>query len=228
MDLRKYVSLWDWNKENTDILIQNFYDFKNHSGAFENQTYQSNYFNSLVEIDEVDANRLHTVWSYLRSIIPHSMSVERVFSIMSWINSPRRSNMSLETLEMLSCLAIFWRKERSKNNQPTDRDLFLHSEAIDTEQVEEQDDKDSDINESVDRNMTNSKEIETETENISLLEEMNRFLKYFERADLIKVLCPEQWIVNKSCTINQKPSAPFMAGKMIVRVTERKRKYHNV
>jgi hypothetical protein len=39
---------------------------------------------------------------YLFSMSPHSMSCERTFSIMGWLNAPRRASMKIETLTMLT------------------------------------------------------------------------------------------------------------------------------
>ena len=55
-------------------------------------------FWKLVAANGEDSKVLSNIAIRILSIIPHSMATERAFSIMGWLNSPRRSKMSTETL----------------------------------------------------------------------------------------------------------------------------------
>jgi hypothetical protein len=41
---------------------------------------------------------------FLYDIIPHAGGTERIFSIMGWYNSPRRSSLAVEKLAMMTTI----------------------------------------------------------------------------------------------------------------------------
>ena len=62
------------------LLQQEFRDYKFHVGIFSEGPFEKNYLSRMSMETPNQAARLGMVWNIVNSIIPHSMSVERVFS----------------------------------------------------------------------------------------------------------------------------------------------------
>jgi hypothetical protein len=111
--LRKYVGNWSATADQADKAVRQLQAFQLKLEPFNVELNSEDYWKQLTSEHPDDCGLVGTIAIHLLGICVHSMSVERVFSIMGWINSAKRSSMTPDTLSMLTTTCLHWKKQRS-------------------------------------------------------------------------------------------------------------------
>ncbi|KAG8981496.1 hypothetical protein FRB90_007211 [Tulasnella sp. 427] len=144
-----------WNAETTSKLFKDLQDYQNVAPPFTGGVSDgAAWWRALpgVSIEEHPIKAMATV---LFAIVPHTAEVERVFSSLGGFHSPRRSRLSVESLEMLGKLRSHYvglmrekglnpdRRDhthsRTPNEPGVDSDLvnrLINEDTVDTEEAE--------------------------------------------------------------------------------------------